>query len=571
MLRALALARARPLLGGGRLGQRALLARALASVNASRARGCWRTTRTTAALLRAVRGAAGGPRALAARVRSRSRPRAASRPTRRRPARGAPAGSWVVAVAGSSVTAGHDGFGRPRGPPCSAPRSRRTPRARRGLRRAERRGRRTDPNPWPALCVAPSLGEDADVVVREWRTGVSARARPTRPVARARARRRRPGASRASEQRRAALELWLRSLWRLPRQPAAHFLQLDTGVSASAKGGGEARRRGATCSGSRPPTSRSRAPAARAVRERKRLPLPGLRRSPPFEGLRAAAPPFEQRCAQRQTGRQALREGRREQRRRVPRQLRAPGRLPRARRVPRHGPMRSVAHAERPRRRRRRAAAAAAARGRVRSRQPQPLCELAPAPLGHEVIDHQLADYHLGVLADALAALVDALARGGGAALAPLLARAPRAAARPAARGARAICGGAGRGATCAHAYRPPSRGRARRAPGGGTRPGRPAAAAAARAGARRGERRPAPGLRRAAARGQLRGRARRDQARRARPSSAARRASTARARARTPTRSAACATTRRGPFAAAPAAARAARGVAWLGEPGYG
>ena len=31
----------------------------------------------------------------------------------------------------------------------------------------------------------------------------------------------------------------------------------------------------------------------------------------------------------------ALREGRREQRRRVPRQLRAPGRLPRARRVPR--------------------------------------------------------------------------------------------------------------------------------------------------------------------------------------------------------------------------------------------
>ena len=125
--------------------------------------------------------------------------------------------AFVVGVTGSSVSAGHDGFGPVAWPHVLA-RNMKPLWAELGVEFQMRDGAvgGRDPNPWP-FCLKQMMGEDVDVVLREaeywsWDEGFA----PTAPITA-------NGASRTA----AAFEIFLRNSLSLPRHPAVHFVKLN--------------------------------------------------------------------------------------------------------------------------------------------------------------------------------------------------------------------------------------------------------------------------------------------------------------------------------------------------------
>lgn len=123
----------------------------------------------------------------------------------------------VIGAAGSSVTAGHDGFAQAAWPAVLE---------RRLAPSIQRLGAKlvvrnhavggTNPNP-AALCLAPMLGTDVDLVLREWEywpfsSGLS-QDRLAKPSANV---------------EHAGVELFLRTALSLPKQPAVHFLSMSS-------------------------------------------------------------------------------------------------------------------------------------------------------------------------------------------------------------------------------------------------------------------------------------------------------------------------------------------------------
>eukprot|EP00937_MAST-01D_sp_MAST-1D-sp2_P006997 g6997.t1 len=135
----------------------------------------------------------------------------------RRPAVGRPANEFVVGVTGSSVTAGHDCFGRSAWPHVLE-RALKPVWAAAGIdfvvRNAAVGGR--DPNPWP-FCLEQMVGSDVDVVMREaeywpWDAGFPHDIQINQP-----------GKSRTA----AAFEVLLRQAKQLERAPVVHTVQLS--------------------------------------------------------------------------------------------------------------------------------------------------------------------------------------------------------------------------------------------------------------------------------------------------------------------------------------------------------
>jgi hypothetical protein len=123
---------------------------------------------------------------------------------------------FVISVAGSSVSAGHDGFGnaaysavleRQMGPAWAAAGANLI------VRNQAVGGR--DPNPY-SMCLGPMLGEDTDLVIREWEYWpFSAGFADRDMVARA-----------GADEDEAALEVFLRTALSMRKQPAVAFLKM---------------------------------------------------------------------------------------------------------------------------------------------------------------------------------------------------------------------------------------------------------------------------------------------------------------------------------------------------------
>jgi hypothetical protein len=129
---------------------------------------------------------------------------------------------FIISAAGSSVTAGHGGFGSLAWP---AFLERQLAPVWKALgvdfqvRNVAVGGR--NPNPW-AFCTVPMFGNDADVVMREWEywdfnTGIQ------------------NAAKEGGEETKAAIEILLQNSLRMAKQPAVHFVKM----SIDAKSGGK--------------------------------------------------------------------------------------------------------------------------------------------------------------------------------------------------------------------------------------------------------------------------------------------------------------------------------------------
>jgi hypothetical protein len=124
---------------------------------------------------------------------------------------------FVISAAGSSVTAGHDGFGtvawpavleKQLQPVWSALQNKKF------LVRNMAVGGR-DPNPY-SLCLAPMLGEDADIIIREWEYWPFSAGFPDESMVK------KPSA----DMDEASLEVFLRTALSLQKQPAVEFLKM---------------------------------------------------------------------------------------------------------------------------------------------------------------------------------------------------------------------------------------------------------------------------------------------------------------------------------------------------------
>jgi len=131
----------------------------------------------------------------------------------------------VIGAIGSSVTAGHDGFGDAAWPRVIerwlGPTIKQL-----GGQLMVRNQAVGGTNPFPAsLCLAPILGTDVDIVLREWEYWSYGDGLEHGRLAK-------PGAS--ADQ--AGVELFLRTALALPNQPAVHFLKMNH--AGGADGGG---------------------------------------------------------------------------------------------------------------------------------------------------------------------------------------------------------------------------------------------------------------------------------------------------------------------------------------------
>ena len=126
------------------------------------------------------------------------------------------AAPFVISAMGSSVTAGHDGF-YDTAYPSVLERTLGAIMAQSNLTLTVRNVAVGGRGPWLAsLCVRPQVGEDADVITREWEYWPFDAGMQDYGMGEA-----------GKDQQSAALELFLRTAWRLPNQPMVHVLQMQ--------------------------------------------------------------------------------------------------------------------------------------------------------------------------------------------------------------------------------------------------------------------------------------------------------------------------------------------------------
>jgi hypothetical protein len=129
---------------------------------------------------------------------------------------------FVVGVLGSSVSAGHDGFGDAAWPRVLERWLMPTVKQLGGALTVRNQAV-GGTNPFPtSLCLAPILGTDVDLVIREWEYWSFADGMEGARMAK-------PGVS--AEQ--AGIELLLRTALALPNQPAVHFLKMNHNGAAA--------------------------------------------------------------------------------------------------------------------------------------------------------------------------------------------------------------------------------------------------------------------------------------------------------------------------------------------------